>query len=205
MYKEYELLFPRDEIFNDNENDFSDLFKKLLVVLKIEISMELLKTKCCDEYNAGEGDLLVFHNVEDTETFISIDLFCHYTDQLDITVIGIRVHEDIADRAKEILVNISQSYWHKEHGTSNLYIEEHFDNKLKLKTINYENSVFERALQQNREHRYKTEQMFKIKGIGYREIVSDKANERKRRIEQQKHQPIFHYVNEEIFDKEAKN
>jgi len=187
MYKEYELVFPRFDIIFDEAA--RRLFGELLALLDIGIDMEWLENKF-DEYNTGEGDIFVFHNAVDMECFVLLDCFWDYTDQLDFALIGIRVHEKFAAEAKTALKNLAGTYWCED---SLEPVKELYGNELKLKSENYENFVLINALKEIEEYRRKLESQNTI-NLTYRSTGNKEWLERKRKIELQKHQPVFHYA-----------
>lgn len=195
MYREYEIIFPRYDIFyyDDSDDDTSEyvtLFKDLLAVLNIQIDVEWLRDKFYS-YNAGEGDFLVFHNADDAECFISIDCFCDYTDQLDMAMIGIRVTEKNADEAKAAIESLGISWMYG----NDCSVREVRDDGLKSKTINYDNFLLECALIDIEKQRARTKKSFESSGIGYHSINSEATIKKDKRIREKKHQPIFHYIN----------
>lgn len=126
-YIEFSLYVPFFDIIDDTDESAS--LETLRKQLKLSFNTEELYQKYLSygEYpdSTGKGDVFVFFNGEDKESFLFIDLFNGFTDQHSMVKIGVRCGINHGAEIKNILNQI----WERVEIKSK--IEEYYDDSLK--------------------------------------------------------------------------
>ena len=182
MYKEYSLCFPRYDLVEEDEDSIVS-FRKLLAIMEIEIDLNWLSNHLYDNFILGEGDIYVFHNSTDMESFLLLDCFCYETDQLDTAMVELRVSEEKSALVRAALEELRLTFW----GRNDCLVRENYNDELKIKSITYNNFTIENERKKSIAWRKYLETEVKVIFIGEEKTKKTKI-----------HQPIIHYLNGEI-------
>ena len=189
MYKEYSLCFPRYDLVEEDEDSIVS-FRKLLAIMEIEIDLNWLSNHLYDNFILGEGDIYVFHNSTDMESFLLLDCFCYETDQLDTAMVELRVSEEKSALVRAALEELRLTFW----GRNDCLVRENYNDELKIKSITYNNFTIENERKKSIAWRKYLESEVKVIFIGNKETKKSKI-----------HQPIIHNLNGEIIEVAPQN
>ncbi|MMZ57115.1 hypothetical protein D1872_190310 [compost metagenome] len=107
-YIEYSFYLPFFDLIDDTDeaSSLEELMKQFNISYNL---MELYNQYLSygeETCRAGKGDVFVFFNKEDGESFILIDLFSDFTDQHNMVKLGVRCEVNNGKRIREKLFSI---------------------------------------------------------------------------------------------------
>lgn len=110
-YTEYSFVMPVDDIFKlklSGRNQPTNLLiiSSILDRLEIEVDFTMLKQRS-QSYQMGTGDVFVFEQFHDEETFLYMDFYRGWMDQIHMVYLGVRC---LTSRSEEIRVFMLSLY-----------------------------------------------------------------------------------------------
>lgn len=103
-YKEYYFTLPVDDIFKSRysrptqKNNLSTI-TSIVKKLQIDVDFAMLKMRS-QSYKNGSGDVFVFENDLDKGTFLYMDFFLGWYDQIHMVEIGVRCPEVVSEEIR---------------------------------------------------------------------------------------------------------